>query len=111
MITANYYSNVTGELDKAVQTSQEEIESYPRASEMYNNLGTLFALQGQYEKAAEITKQAVRFGPDSLEGRPASRRSRNVYMCSMSPDGPPRVVAVDAPETQSKAVEPSQVSH
>ena len=29
-ITANYYQNVTGELDKAAQTFQEEIESYPR---------------------------------------------------------------------------------
>ena len=29
-ITADYYSNVTGELDKAAQTYQEEIESYPR---------------------------------------------------------------------------------
>jgi len=65
-ITANYYWNVTGELDKAAQTYQEEIEAYPRASEVYNNVGTLFALQGQYEKAAEITKQAVRFAPDSL---------------------------------------------
>ena len=29
-ITATYYWNVTGELDKAAQTYQEEIESYPR---------------------------------------------------------------------------------
>jgi tetratricopeptide (TPR) repeat protein len=29
-ITADYYQNVTGELDKAAQTYQEEIESYPR---------------------------------------------------------------------------------
>ena len=29
-ITADYYRNVTGELDKAAQTFQEEIESYPR---------------------------------------------------------------------------------
>jgi tetratricopeptide (TPR) repeat protein len=65
-ITAEYYSSVTGELDKAAQTYQEEIESYPRVPAMYNDLGILFALQGQYEKAAEITKQAVRLAPDSL---------------------------------------------
>ncbi len=29
-IAADYYQNVTGELDKAAQTYQEEIESYPR---------------------------------------------------------------------------------
>ena len=32
-ITANYYRNVTGELDKAAQTYQEEIESYPRVQQ------------------------------------------------------------------------------
>jgi eukaryotic-like serine/threonine-protein kinase len=30
VITADYYQNVTGELEKAAQTYQEEIESYPR---------------------------------------------------------------------------------
>jgi len=34
-ITADYYSNVTGEVDKATQTYQEEIESYPRAVGAY----------------------------------------------------------------------------
>ena len=29
-ITAAYYRNVTGELDKAAQTYQEQIENYPR---------------------------------------------------------------------------------
>ena len=38
-ITADYYRNVTGELDKAAQTYQEEIESYPRDVGAYGNLG------------------------------------------------------------------------
>ena len=38
-ITANYYSNVTGELDKAAQTYQEEIESYPRESDGVRQFG------------------------------------------------------------------------
>ena len=38
-ITADYYQNVTGELDKAAQTYQEEIESYPREVAAYSNLG------------------------------------------------------------------------
>jgi serine/threonine protein kinase/Tfp pilus assembly protein PilF len=63
-ITASYYWNVTGELDKAAQTYQERIESYPRQFSAYNSLGIVFALQGQYEKAAEITRQAVRLAPD-----------------------------------------------
>ncbi len=67
-ITANYYDTVAGELDKAAQTYQEEIASYPRESAAYNRLGVVFALQGQYEKATEITRQAVRLAPDALSG-------------------------------------------
>jgi len=65
-ITANYYSYVTGELDKAVQTYQEAIENYPQRAGAYNLLGLVFAAKGQYEKAAEITRQAVRLAPDQL---------------------------------------------
>jgi tetratricopeptide (TPR) repeat protein len=65
-ITADYYSNVTGEVDKAIQTYQEEIESYPRTVGAYTELGTVFVLLGQYEKAAEITMQAVRLAPDHV---------------------------------------------
>ena len=65
-ITADYYSNVTGELDKAAQTYQEEIESYPRESRAYGNLGIVYAAQGQYEKAAEITTASLRLAPDNV---------------------------------------------
>jgi tetratricopeptide (TPR) repeat protein len=53
-------------MDKAAQTYQEEIENYPREARAYNNLGIAFASQGQYEKATEITRQAVRLGPDNV---------------------------------------------
>ncbi len=65
-ITADYYLNVTGELDKAAQTYQEEIESYPREVAAYDNLGTAYNQQGQYEQAAEITRQGQRLAPDSV---------------------------------------------
>ncbi|MGA8554186.1 MAG: protein kinase, partial [Candidatus Acidiferrales bacterium] len=57
-ITANYYSGVTGELDKAAQTYQQWIESYPRSAGAYVNLGNVYGEQGQYEKAEEMMKQA-----------------------------------------------------
>jgi eukaryotic-like serine/threonine-protein kinase len=66
MITAHYYSSVTGELDKAAQTYQQQIESYPREAGAYLNLGIVYAGQGQYEKAAEITRQAVHLAPERV---------------------------------------------
>ena len=61
-ITAYYYQNVTGELDKAAQTYQQEINSYPGSA--YINLGDVYSDQGQYEKAAEMARQSVRLAPD-----------------------------------------------
>jgi serine/threonine protein kinase/Tfp pilus assembly protein PilF len=63
VINADYYQYVTGELDKAAQTYQEMIESYPHAFQTYNNLGVVFASLGQYEKGAEITRQGLRLEP------------------------------------------------
>jgi DNA-binding winged helix-turn-helix (wHTH) protein/tetratricopeptide (TPR) repeat protein len=64
VIAADYYGSVTGEVEKAAQTYQEEIESYPRESRAYGGLGNEFAEQGQYEKAVEMTRQALRLAPD-----------------------------------------------
>jgi eukaryotic-like serine/threonine-protein kinase len=63
-IAGSYYQIVTGELDKAAQTYQEEIESYPRRYEAYALLGLVFDQQGQYEKAVEIKRGALRLRPD-----------------------------------------------
>jgi eukaryotic-like serine/threonine-protein kinase len=65
-IAAEYYRVVTGELDKAVQTHQEAIDSYPRDFRAYGNLGLVCGEQGKYEKAAEVTTQALRLAPDRL---------------------------------------------
>jgi eukaryotic-like serine/threonine-protein kinase len=65
-ISANYYSNVTGELDKAGQAFQEVIESYPRSAGAYVNLGVVYSGLGQYEKAVEVTRQGSRIAPDLL---------------------------------------------
>jgi len=65
-ITASYYSSVTGELDKAAQTYQETIASYPREIAAYNNLGIVFAGLGQYEKASDVTRQGIRLAPDEV---------------------------------------------
>ncbi len=63
-ISAVYYAFVTGELDKAAQTYQEEIENYPRETAAYNNLSIVYGQRGQYEKALEINKRAIPIAPD-----------------------------------------------
>jgi DNA-binding winged helix-turn-helix (wHTH) protein/Tfp pilus assembly protein PilF len=65
-INAEYYSYATAELDKGAQTFQEEIEIYPRDEAAYVNLGLVYAAEGQYEKAAEITRQGARLAPDAV---------------------------------------------
>jgi serine/threonine protein kinase/tetratricopeptide (TPR) repeat protein len=65
-ITSEYYSSVTGELNKAAQTYEEEIESYPRNTGAYNNLGNQYSSLGQYEKAAAAYRQAMHLSPENL---------------------------------------------
>ena len=66
-ITADYFQNVTGELDKAAQAYQEEVETYPRDFAAYSNLGIIFALLGLYDKAAETTTHAIQLEPENVE--------------------------------------------
>ena len=65
-IAASYYRTVTGELDKATQTYQEETENYPQNFRAYNNLGVAFASLGQYEKATEMERQGLHLAPDQI---------------------------------------------
>jgi tetratricopeptide (TPR) repeat protein len=65
-ITANYYSSVTGELEKAGQTYQDWIESYPRDIAAHVNSGTVYSEQGQYEKAAESYRESLRLVSDTV---------------------------------------------
>jgi serine/threonine protein kinase/tetratricopeptide (TPR) repeat protein len=60
MITADYYMQVTGELDKAAQACQEMLESYLRDATGCVAYGVL----GQYEKAAEVSRRSIRLAPD-----------------------------------------------
>jgi len=65
-IAAGYYQYVIGDLDKSAQTYREQIESYPRTVSAYANLGIVFAKQGQYEKAVDITRQGLRLAPERV---------------------------------------------
>ena len=63
-IAGSYYRIVTGELEKAAQTYQEEIESYPQNFRAYNNSGVALASLGEYEKATEVERQGLRLAPE-----------------------------------------------
>ena len=65
-ITADYYQNVTGELEKAAQTYQEEIESYPRDPAAHADLGNVYTSLGHYEKATEAHRKSLRLAPDNV---------------------------------------------
>jgi eukaryotic-like serine/threonine-protein kinase len=65
-ITAAYYNQVTGELDKAAQAYQLMVDNYPRRSGGYDGLGNVYSKQGEYEKAAEAARQSHQIAPDNL---------------------------------------------
>ncbi|PYU38115.1 MAG: hypothetical protein DMG54_31250 [Acidobacteria bacterium] len=65
-ITATYYQIVTGELEKAEQTYQEWVESYPRDYRAHLRLGNVYLQRGQYEKAEEAYRASLRLTTDSI---------------------------------------------
>jgi len=64
-ITADYYFNVSGELDKAAQTARETIQNYARGP--YLLLGGVYENQGLFEKATESYYQYLRLYPEDIE--------------------------------------------
>jgi eukaryotic-like serine/threonine-protein kinase len=65
-ITADYYLNVTGEVDKAAQTFEEEIQNYPRDRRGHLGLANVYTSRGQYAQAVESYRQSLRLAPDSV---------------------------------------------
>jgi eukaryotic-like serine/threonine-protein kinase len=66
LITGNYYSNVTGEVDKAAQTFQEQIQAYPRDYRAHLDLGNQYISLGEWEKGREAFAESQRLGPDNV---------------------------------------------
>ena len=63
-IEARYYQSVTGELEKAQQTYETWMQTYPRDSVEIGNLGAVSASLGQWEKAAREDLEALRLQPN-----------------------------------------------
>jgi serine/threonine protein kinase/tetratricopeptide (TPR) repeat protein len=65
-IASSYYQLVTGEQEKAAETFQEWIGSYPRDSIAYGNLANVYTALGQYDKALDTVNQGVRLDPGNV---------------------------------------------
>ncbi len=62
-ISSQYYSVVTGDLDKTIEAYQAYAQAYPRDATPHTNLGVYYANAGQWEKAVEEEQQAIRLEP------------------------------------------------
>ncbi len=65
-ITTDYYLQVTGELNKAAQAFQDQIDNYSREDSAYVDLGLMLGNQGQYEKAIDAELEAGRLAPSRV---------------------------------------------
>ena len=65
-ISAHYYSEGTGELDKAVATYEQWKQTYPRETLPWDNLALLYRVSGQPEKALANASEAMRLDPKDI---------------------------------------------
>ncbi|HZL68928.1 MAG TPA: protein kinase [Candidatus Limnocylindrales bacterium] len=65
LIEGNYYLYTTGELEKAAQTFELWQQSYPRYELPYIELGLVFGYLGNWEKALEEYREALRLEPNN----------------------------------------------
>jgi DNA-binding winged helix-turn-helix (wHTH) protein len=61
-----YYSNVTGELDKAYPISLRALELYPRDVFFHRNLANTLIQLGQLDRAAAAEDEMARLGPSPI---------------------------------------------
>jgi serine/threonine protein kinase len=67
VIDGTYYQDVTGEFDKAGQTYDQHIESYPRDEAAYHERAFIYGEHAQWEKAIDLDRKVLALDPDSVE--------------------------------------------
>src|SRR5689334_7472458 len=65
-ITEKYYTYITGEIDKTIETLQAWARLYPNDFIPHNNLSLNYQLVGRYEEATKEAVEAVRLGPNNF---------------------------------------------
>ena len=61
-----YYENVTHDVNKAIDTFQMLVRSYPRNDAGHHSLGNAYADRGEWEKALEQHQESGRLAPRNL---------------------------------------------
>src|SRR5262249_16787366 len=64
VIESWYNILATGDLEKAERLFEKELQNYPAAPGVLNDLGTVYANLGHYEKAMPIYRQALNLDPN-----------------------------------------------
>ncbi len=67
-ISAGYYDNVTGELEKYLETLELWKRTYPLDAPPHNNLALKYNELRQFDKAQEEARESIRLNPNSASG-------------------------------------------
>ena len=67
-IEGHYYAEVTGDLDKAIETLQVAIQEYPLQIDNYVNLGATYETDGKPEQAQAVLLKGMDLQPDESAG-------------------------------------------
>jgi eukaryotic-like serine/threonine-protein kinase len=63
-IEGHYYAEVTGDIDKAVETLQVAVQEYPLQTDNYVNLGATYESEGKAQQAEEVLLKSLALQPD-----------------------------------------------
>jgi serine/threonine protein kinase/tetratricopeptide (TPR) repeat protein len=68
-ITEKYYTYITGDVEKTIETLQTWARLYPNDFIPHNNLSLNYKLLGRYEESLKEALEAVRLSPNNLSAR------------------------------------------
>jgi serine/threonine protein kinase/tetratricopeptide (TPR) repeat protein len=64
-ISANYYQNALGDIDKSIETLELWKQTYPRDYVPVNNLAVNFALTGDFDKQLQAALESMKLNPNA----------------------------------------------
>ncbi len=72
-VAADQRLAMTGDLNKAAEDYQQIVASYPQDYRAFDDLGAVYARLGEYNKAIDVSRQALKLAPQKLAPLRASR--------------------------------------